>query len=141
MAARIGSAILFIVGAAAIFMIPTQFAMASFSGGDYFLVGFFAVFAAAVLFFGNKVGKYKTNRLLGAAVFIPGFLNILISFMNRPLAEPSSSQDTKYTEFINYYPKGLLAAGIVICVIGVTLFVIKRKAYTEAPAAQDPQAP
>jgi hypothetical protein len=140
MASRIVSVILFILGAAVILMIPTQFTMASFSGDGYFLPVFFSVVSAALLFFGNKVGKYTTNRILGTAVFGPGFLNILMSLMNRSLTESPPSKDPNFTKFIQYYPKGLLAVGIIICVIGIILFFIKRKANTEAPKAQDQQA-
>jgi hypothetical protein len=120
------AAIFLLAGAFSLFGLPLSFALATFKNDDYFILFLNIMISISLLYFGIKIGKFKSTRPLGLTIFLPGIINIIagvVQIFSDNTAFNSMKPDILM--FYKYYSKWQLVGGIIIFVIGFLFFIIK----------------
>jgi hypothetical protein len=126
MGRKIGAAIFLLIGASLLLIFPNFYYLALYKNDSYVPVFIVIIFSILWLYLGNKIGKFKTTRPLGLAIFLPGIL-VAISSLVGIYGDKTLSKSMKQgdLEIYKFYSKFTLIIAIVLIVIGFLFFILK----------------
>lgn len=131
MGKKIFAVVILIIGSLIAFSIPSDFAIASYRNSGYQTVVITICLSVLLFYLADKIGKFKTTRPLGLAMFLPGIFNVFISLASN-LLNDSAKQSLK--PGVLELSKYTLINAIILCVIGFLFFILRGVFKSNSPS-------
>jgi hypothetical protein len=128
---KIFAVVILIIGSLIAFSIPSDFAIASYRNSGYQTVVITTGLSVLLFYLADKIGKFKTTRPLGLAIFLPGIFNVFISLASN-LLNDSAKQALK--PGVLELSKYTLINAIILCVIGFLFFILRGVFKSNSPS-------